>query len=369
MFTKLRKNEKGAVGIFTVLIIAFGLLAFSAVVIDVGILYNARRTMVNAADAGALAGAKEMEKTLGVDNWFELYHIRQDARAIARATAIANGAEGTPIVNIYFKSVRLADGNYDYRQVIEVTTNVNQELLFFRFLDQTDADVGAKACATWGYVNSVTGGQMLPLYVREDLYMQVESLHDGRMTFNDVTYANQHGFIFLDPTWNGQAILNEAISGVPTQIILELDTEFEGKPGVANSAISAVETRMKKAQTLPTAAERRGFMYGLVPVVSLSRTQGNQLFFNIEYFAVYEILDVMVNNNKGSNEALIAPDYNRIGIGKTYNPSTEGRDYVKGAILGRFTGEVRELHVIVESNDQYQDPDFINAAGYSLLIQ
>ena len=60
MFTKLRKNEKGAVGIFTVLIIAFGLLAFSAVVIDVGMNRNA---------AGKLCGDVDFESVSPVAGW------------------------------------------------------------------------------------------------------------------------------------------------------------------------------------------------------------------------------------------------------------------------------------------------------------
>ena len=54
-------NQQGAVLVFFVLLLPI-LFVFMGLVIDVGIAYHERRTMQTAADAGAIAGAREVQK-------------------------------------------------------------------------------------------------------------------------------------------------------------------------------------------------------------------------------------------------------------------------------------------------------------------
>ena len=365
------KNERGSVSIFTILVFLFVLLIFAAVVVDVGFIYSTRKQMVTAADAGALAGAKEMEKVLGSDSDFAVSEIKAKAIAIAKNTAIQNGAEGEPEVVIEKMNVSLGNGTTDYRDVIKVVSTTEESMIFFRFIDQYFMNVSAKAVATWGFVTEVTSGQLLPLYTTPELFLTSNNLHEGQMTFNNELYPNQSGFIYLDPAWNGQNIINEAIAGVPTKINLELDLLFEGKSGVAQSVIGAIETRMKTAQTLESADDRRAFMYGLIPIAEFYEDQGGQVFFQIKSFAVYEIIDVMTNENKGSPEALLGTNYTRLGSSTTYDPATNGGvDYAKGTIFGRFTGEIREIEVIIQQGDQNgNELTSISGAKYSKLIQ
>lgn len=360
MLQRLLKEERGAVAVFTVLVIAMGILVFAGLVVDAGFLYNGHKQMVTAADAGALAGAMEMEKTLIDHSEYYVSQVKQAAVAIARQVAIDNGAEGTPEVVIKNKLVRLSNGTQDYRQVIEVKAQKSQPLYFMRLVNTTSTNVSAASTATWGYTQTVTGGQLLPLYIDKETLKT--TLHDGKQTFNDNLYPNQHGFMYIDPTWHGAEDLNKAISGSPTKITLALNTVFEGKAGSQESMIAAVETRMKTAQKLTTPTERKNFMYGLVPVVTLASSSGGKLYFNIEYFAVYEILDVMTATNKGSPEALAAPNYTRSGVAKSYS------GYSKGTILGRFTGEVRQLDVVIRDGDQDYNHDYTDADLYSKLV-
>ena len=365
------KNIRGSVSIFTILVFLFALLAFSAVVIDVGFIYSTRRQMVTASDAAALAGAKEMEKTLGSDSAYAVTQLKSKAIEIAKNTAIQNGAEGEPVVTIEKMNVKLANGSTDYRDVIKVKAVSDEKMIFFRFIDQFNMEVSGNAVATWGFVTKVTAGQLLPLYTTPELFIESNTLHSGKMSFNDNLYPNQRGFIYLDPQWNGQNIINKAIEGIPTKITLGLDTLFEGKSGASQSVIGSVEDRMKKAQSLPNPEDRRAYMYGLVPIAEFNKSQGNQTFFQINSFAVYEIIDVMTNKNKGSVEALLGTNYTRLGFSKTYSAAdNNGADLDKGAIYGKFTGEVREIEVVIEKGDQQGNILTITSgARYSKLIQ
>ncbi|MDD2371737.1 MAG: pilus assembly protein TadG-related protein [Firmicutes bacterium] len=371
MKKEFMKSNRGSVSIFTMLIFLFVILVFSAVVIDVGFVYSTRKQMITSADAAALAGAKEMEKTLSESSESSISQIKARAITIAKNIAIENGAQGEPEVVIEKMNIKLADGTTDYRDVIKVKVTTDEKLIFFRFIDKFNLDVNGVAIATWGYVTNVTAGQLLPLYTTPDLFLSSNTLHSGKMSFNDSLFPNQRGYIYLDPAWNGQNIINEAIEGVPTKITLALDTVFEGKSGVAQSVIGSVETRMKNAQKLETPTDRRAYMYGLVPIAEFYSSSGNTVYFQIKSFAVYEIIDVMTKTNTGSPEALLGSNYTKIGTGKTYSPAdNEGNDYEKGTIYGKFTGEVRELEVIIEKNDQ--DGNILtitSGAKYSKLIQ
>lgn len=378
LLKRLIHSEKGAAGIFMLLFVFMVVLGFSAIVVDAGMLYTSRRQMVTAADAGALAGAREMEKTMGVTDPLQLASIKAEAIRIANETAIKNGAEGEPFVEIKKMDVTLENGATDYRDVIVVTPKKTDSMFFARMLGFNTQDVSASAVATWGYVRKTIGGHILPIYLTRESYVAGRDyLHSEKIEINGIEYPNNTGFIYLDPAWNGQKVLNEALAGDSSKITMFIDQEFEGKPGQANSLIGAVEERMIKANSLPTELERQRFMYGLIPIADFVRSQGNKLYFEIKEFAVYEILDIIVDgkkNNKdavGSDHALLGPDYKSLGPGnaKTYPTTPEGVDYPKGTIIGKMTGEVRQLEVIIVSGDQLFNPTEPDAAKYSKLVK
>lgn len=378
LLKRLFRDEKGAAGIFMLLFLFMVILGFSAIVVDAGMLYTSRRQMVTAADAGALAGAREMEKTMGVTDALILAGIKSEAIRIAKETAISNGAEGVPFVEIKKMNVTLENGSTDYRDVIVVSPQKNDSLFFARLLGFNNQDVSASAVATWGYVKKTAGGHILPIYLtRESYEAGRDYLHSEKIVINGVEYPNNTGYIYLDPAWNGQSVINSALAGNSSKITMFIDQEFEGKPGQANSLIGSVEDRMKKANSLPSQLERERFMYGLIPIADFVRSQGNTLYFEIKEFAVYEILDIIVDGSKsnkdavGSEHALLGPNYTSLGSGnaRSYPKTPEGVDYPKGTILGRMTGEVRQLEVIIVSGDQLFNPVEPDAAKYSKLVK
>ena len=81
-FARLR-HERGAV-LVHVTVAIIGLLAFSALVVDYGVMWTARRQAQNAADAAALAGAISMTFTKPGD--FDA--ARAMARSIGRQNAV-----------------------------------------------------------------------------------------------------------------------------------------------------------------------------------------------------------------------------------------------------------------------------------------
>lgn len=83
-------RERGAV-LIHVTVAMLGLLAFSALVIDYGIFWSARRQAQNSADAGALAGAMG----LAYDNPTD-FSDTGPAKLSARAAALANLVFGAP---------------------------------------------------------------------------------------------------------------------------------------------------------------------------------------------------------------------------------------------------------------------------------
>lgn len=378
-FRKLWKDENGAVGVFAILILAFVLLGFSAIVVDAGILYTSRKGMVTAADAGALAGAMEMEKSLGVTDPVALSNIKQRAIQIAKDTAIKNGAVGNPLVEVKKMNVKLADGSISNRDVIQVDVERNEKLVFANFLGIGDSDVAASAVATWGIVREIRGGFALPIFLSKEAYdLGIDYIHDGKVTMNGITYDAQRGFLYINPNWNGQNEINKAIEDGSGEITIKAGDIFEGKTGLAQSMIGAIENRMKAANKLSTRQEREAYMHGLVPIAEFHSNQGGgTVNYTILKFAVYEIRDVILKEKDGNLEipsgsphALLTNDYKSVGNGneKKYDPAVYGVMYPKGTVIGRLTGEVRELTVVITDGDQTGTVDD-STALYSKLVK
>lgn len=381
LLKRLFRDEKGAAGIFMLLFLFMVILGFSALVVDAGMLYTSRRQMVTAADAGALAGAQELEKTLGLTDALQIASIKAKAIQIAKDTAIRNGAQGEPIVEIKKMNVEVGAGVSDYRDVIVVTPKKTDSLFFARMLGFNTQDVSASAVATWGYVRKIAGGHLIPIYLTMESFLAGRDyLHSEKIIIDGTEYPNNTGYIYIDPAWKGQNDVNKALEGVSSKITMEIDQVFDAKAGLGQSLDGYLETRMQTANLLPTLIERQGYMHGLVPIVELAEgvnITGNSLKFRIKRFAVYEILDIIkdgASNNKiatGSPYALLGPDYHSVGNGneKTYPKETYGVEFAKGTVIGRLTGEVRELEVDIQQGDQ-NDPSLDPvSAKYSKLVK
>lgn len=364
---KLIKSENGAAVPFIVLILVLGLFGFIALVVDVGFMYDAKKEMVTAADAGALAGAKEMEKSLGLSDLTAIEQIKSNAVKIAKSVAIRNGAEGTPVVNIKKEYVELSAGPPEYRDIIEVSVLKNEKLIFARFLDINDTNVSAKAIATWGYTQEVTGGQILPLFMLEQPYLDgVDIMKEGNVVNGETTYPSNWGFAYIDEASQGQNDLNILLDGTNVDKRFKIETLIDGKSGNGQSIIGAIKGRIDKAGVLATKEARQQFMTGLVPIVDIENVQGQQLTLKIKYFAVYLIKDIVVSSNANINlgyvNALDGENLISDGIAINYP------GLASGTVIGEFTDEKIYLSVVVTDGDQDILAGLTGMSKYSRLI-
>lgn len=162
---KFAKDEKGAVLPLVALFIFFVALGIVALVVDVGMMYTERRSMVAAADAGALAGAIEMQK------WGS---SKAEIEQIAEDAARFNGAEGVVEATAYMG----VDSINEMKVVVEVKNTV--DLFFAKMFNINTADVPARAVAkpmrlnpnilpigideTKAYVDGKPGGGLIYLH-------------------------------------------------------------------------------------------------------------------------------------------------------------------------------------------------------------
>ena len=150
---KLLENEEGQVILICLLLVV--LLGFSALAIDVGMVALTKSRMQNAADAAALAAAK---------------NLPDSSTAITTALTYAgkNGLKAT--ANGVFKEGDTVTATTPYESktnVIRVECTRNVSYTFARALGFTDIDVSAEAIAVG---NKIWAGEALPFVNLDDNY-------------------------------------------------------------------------------------------------------------------------------------------------------------------------------------------------------
>lgn len=129
----LRLNSKGNAAILLTFIIT-GLLGFTALTVDIGIVYSERTSLSNALDAAVLAAS------------LELHNGEAKAREIAKEYLIKNNVDPND-VEVYITS-----------NTIEITGKKNVKHYFAPIVGIKDSDVSARSKALIGPVGSVRGG-------------------------------------------------------------------------------------------------------------------------------------------------------------------------------------------------------------------
>jgi Flp pilus assembly protein TadG len=130
---KKNKNEQGYVAV-TVAIMLAVLLGFSALAVDLGMMYSARASAQNAADAAALAGAF----TFITQPASQPQSASDNARQIALSTPILGDTLTAADVDI----------QVDFpNRIVTVGVGQNRGMFFSRFLGRTQATIGATAVA------------------------------------------------------------------------------------------------------------------------------------------------------------------------------------------------------------------------------
>jgi Flp pilus assembly protein TadG len=340
-------GDQSGVAIVLVALLITTIMGFTAFSIDIGRLLQTRRQMVTAADAAALAGAKEMAKT----------GDSSKGDQTGRAYALNNGAE-EPLVTIAVKEI-VYDGSP--RQVVEATAGRNLEYTFARVLGFTNQDVKYTSTATWGYLKKVGGGNVLPLFCTSDLYDSGPdvNLHYGKIMIDKEWPNGNWGFfnIGIGDAWK------ETLKGNPANLTLSIDQPENSDPGNKQALIGCIETRMDRTARGETS------MTGLVPIIDVEGIYSDppgssQLVLPIKYFAVYKIEDV-VTDNKGNGSTHADCDLTVETPAKTYT------GLKKGTIIGHFvdTNTVDVSEVICPGDQTNPNPGGNPPVTYVKLIE
>lgn len=156
ILSRLVKNQDGSVTILVALSMTV-LMGFAALSVDIGMLYNQKREVQNAADAAALAGAMSLpSSTL--------------AKSVAQSVATKNLLQNSALETVTTTVVPVTP--YKGKDTeIEVTVTRKVKTIFAQVLGIADSEVSARAVAKQ---RSTWSGQSLPFinvnndYTEED---------------------------------------------------------------------------------------------------------------------------------------------------------------------------------------------------------
>ncbi|HYM48943.1 MAG TPA: TadE family protein [Candidatus Limnocylindrales bacterium] len=171
-----RSRQRGQTMVIFVLMATL-FIGFLGLVMDGGQAYHQRRTMQNAADAGALAASFLLMKNRFESNYPASYQTA--AVKEAQRAAEANGApdpDGVPHdgvntaltitpVDVYGNPTQTGWSDSGVRGV-KVDVSSASDTLFIRVLGIMKYEVKTTATAAWGYTKSIRG--MLPMAVNLD---------------------------------------------------------------------------------------------------------------------------------------------------------------------------------------------------------
>jgi hypothetical protein len=151
VFARLVYDEEGQ-ALAQVAVALVVLLVFISLSIDVGHVYSERRRMQNAADAGALAGARQLC----------LVNDEDLARAEASRYMQENGVLPGDIAE---EDIEIT-GN-----VVSVTARQTTDTFIARVIGRETVDVGAPAAAACGAANSACG--LFPIAFSEGIWQEI----------------------------------------------------------------------------------------------------------------------------------------------------------------------------------------------------
>ena len=240
-------NERGQVAVIAALLIV-SLVGMAALVIDVGSIYEERRSTQTVADAAALAGAQDLPED------------PEQAIQTAIIYADLNG------VSISEDNIQISDSEYGVQNdTITVTpTDVDAPLFFAKVLNVNSATVNATATAIAGGPKSMTG--LMPWTIPVAPYGGEENIISG------VTYALKLGAGPLEEP-------EEEIPIPPDQIGGQYQgMAFDG-PGAAEykeNIINGCEQEIVVGQWYPT---QTGDVSGPTKQGTNTRISGDSHFF------------------------------------------------------------------------------------------
>jgi len=129
---RLSHRQRGNALVFTAMV-SVGIMGFSALVVDAGFLYTEKARMQRAADAAALAGARQLPQEIKAG---------QEAHRLAGQNLYEDGTGGVTVVG-----TRNPDGQHPGWYEVEITRPVN--LFFAPILGVNNSTVRATATASF----------------------------------------------------------------------------------------------------------------------------------------------------------------------------------------------------------------------------
>jgi Flp pilus assembly protein TadG len=343
-FRTLLAEESGAVAPLALLLLPV-LLGFCALVLDVGIIYSNRRFLQNAADAGALAGAREFQ--LGILNGTG----ESDSQAAAAASAFA-GKNGVSNVvadcpsNGAATFITNARGPLQHSWKVETGRLVH--LYFGGWVGVPTQCVHAQAVAV---VTELQGTKLWPWGLLKNAYDQFISsptYHAGdTVSLKEAAQGSTNGnFGVIDFTCAGGGSTqykNWVYNGYGTPGSGET-IPIAVPPGPWNVCTNTgnksnvnkdLDTYVEQQQKLTCPPDIRCPIVGLIPLVSeQSWPTGNSGTVNIVRFAVFQLEDIcfskgntgVCDNNGGTGQMIILGKFLTVaaGVGPTFAPSPSG---------------------------------------------
>lgn len=327
-------DQKGAVLVFVALML-FVLLGVAALTADAGMLYKVRREMVTAADAGAIAGAKELQLSGGseIDN----------AKTVAKNYAMSNKANDNTVVDV---TGSVDDGD----QRVEVIAHQNVDLFFAKVFGVSNKDVTARAAATWSYQTEISG-DLIPLWY--------ETSNSTPLPDNTVLHMAN----VINSNWGtfplGVPFIKNCLAGENVSLTAPLVASPTEYPDFAQHGLQAVYASNVNDWLHKHYDDPAVSMVGFVPLVTITRPQGNSVYFHIDGFACFEIQDVIMDPQGNGS------DYATIGDPPTKYPDLEN---AKASIIGRFVEDDTGKPIITQSV-YVQKSDIGGVASFARLVE
>ena len=213
-----RKRDRGWSERGQVLVLAMvsmvALLGFVAMAVDVGLLLHERRTLQNAADAAALAGAAELP-----DN---------PALAVSKAQdwAAKNGVSPGEIDTIQVQSTYVAN------DTMYVALKRDFNWLFGRVVGMTQSDVGAHASALLGSPAGVDG--LKPWSVTNEVFQDLDPGESAVLKY-DANHVMNGNFGALALDGNGANVYRNTIKYGSNNAFCVSGQEQPGCPSVVST--------------------------------------------------------------------------------------------------------------------------------------
>ncbi|NLC11294.1 MAG: hypothetical protein GX767_03450 [Firmicutes bacterium] len=281
-FLKIIREEKGSV-LVTITLAMVALLGVTALVVDAGLAYAERVKLNNAVDAAALAGVQEMASGLDVS-------LTEEA---ARDYALLNA----PDLDENLLSIQV---NKEENRVV-VSARKVMGLFFARVLNFFEADIGARAVASFRYPTQVTqvkNGNVLPLFISQEVYegtLNEDGSINEDLQINLMGSDNFHVIIDgreVPGNWgalnfeHGTSSFVAALEGsLETVINMEAGSWYEQGTKTGTMGVNvkkAVDKRLAEGSSVPS--------YGLIPIVDAVEDKGGgKVAVHICGFAIFNI--------------------------------------------------------------------------------